>query len=100
MNLVMDGPTVSPREDQAVGRKILLMLAVGAFVGALAGGALADILGEPSQSEQVLLASVTEEFVPEGNWAGTDWQTGGPIEIVAIPVMVSEESWMKGYGND
>lgn len=51
MNLVMDGPTVSPR-------------------------------------------------VPEGNWAGTDWQTGGPIEIVAIPVMVSEESWMKGYGND
>ena len=50
--------------------------------------------------EQVLLVSVTEEFVPEGNWAGTDWQTGGPIEIVAIPVMVSEESWMRGYGND
>jgi len=50
--------------------------------------------------EQVLLVSVTEEFVPEGNWAGTDWQTGGPIEIVAIPVMVSEESWMRDYGND
>ena len=100
MNLVMDTPSVSSREDQAVGRKTILMLAVGAFVGALAGGAMADILGESSQSEQVLLASVTEEFVPEGNWAGTDWQTGGPIEIVAIPVMVSEESWMKGYGND
>ena len=100
MNLVMDGPTVSPREDQAVGRKTIMILAVGVFVGALAGGAMADILRESSQSEQVLLASVTEEFVPEGNFAGTDWQTGGPIEIVAIPVMVSEESWMKGYGND
>ena len=100
MNLVMDCPTVSPREDQAVGRKTIMILAVGVFVGALAGGAMADILRESSQSEQVLLASVTEEFVPEGNFAGTDWQTGGPIEIVAIPVMVSEESWMKGYGND
>jgi len=100
MNLVMDGPTVSPGEDQAVGRKTIMILAVGVFVGALAGGAMADILRESSQSEQVLLASVTEEFVPEGNFAGTDWQTGGPVEIVAIPVMVSEESWMKGYGND
>ena len=87
-------------EDQAVGRKTILILAVGAFVAALAGGAMADILGESSQSEQVLLASVDQEFVPEGNWAGTDWQTSGPGEIVAIPVMVTEESWMKGYGND
>ena len=83
-----------------MGRKTIMILAVGVFVGALAGGAMADILRESSQSEQVLLASVTEEFVPEGNFAGTDWQTGGPVEIVAIPVMVSEESWMKGYGND
>jgi hypothetical protein len=83
-----------------VGRKTILMLAVGVFVGALAGGAMADILGESSQSKQVLLASVVQEFVPEGNWAGTDWQTSGPVEIVAIPVMVTEESWMKGYGND
>jgi len=44
-------------------------LAVGAFVGALAGGAMADNLGESPQSGQVLLASVTEEFVPEGNFA-------------------------------
>jgi hypothetical protein len=76
------------------------MLAVGVFVGALAGGAMADILGESLQIEQVLLASVDQEFVPEGNWAGTDWQISGPVEIVAIPVMVSEESWMKEYGND
>ena len=81
-------------------RKTILMLAVGAFVGALAGGAMADILGESPQSEQVLLSSVTQEFVPEGNWAGTDWQTSDPVETVAIPVMVSEESWMKYYGND
>jgi sulfur carrier protein ThiS len=75
-------------------------MAVGVFVGALARGAMADILGESPQSEQVLLASVDQEFVPEGNWAGTDWQISGPVEIVAIPVMVSEESWMKEYGND
>ena len=55
------------REDQAVGRKTILMVAVGAFVGALAGGAMADILGESSQSEQVLLASVAQEFVLTGN---------------------------------
>jgi len=42
----MDGPTGSTREDQAVGRKTILILAVGALVGALAGGAMADILGE------------------------------------------------------
>jgi hypothetical protein len=83
-----------------VGRKTILMLAVGVFVGALAGGAMADILGESLQIEQVLLASVDQEFVPEGNWAGTDWQISGPVKIVAIPVMVSEESWMKEYGND
>ena len=40
------------------------------------------------------------EFVPEGNYAGTDWQVRGPVETGAIPVMVSEESWMKEYGND
>jgi len=100
MNLVMDTPSVSSREDQAVGRKTILMLAAGAFVGALAGGAMADILGESSQSEQVLLASVTEEFVPEGNYAGTNWQANGPAETATISVVVSEEPWMKDYGND
>jgi len=96
----MDGPTVSPREGQAVGRKTILILAVGAFVGVMVGGAMADILEKSSQREQVLLASVAQEFVPEGNFAGTDWQKRDPVETVAIPVMVSEESWMKDYGND
>jgi len=27
-----------------------------------------------------------------GNYAGTNWQESGPVETVAIPVMVSEES--------
>ena len=83
-----------------MGRKSILILTVGAFVGALAGGAMADVLGEPPQSEHVLLSSVSQEFVPEGNWAGTDWQVSNLAETVAIPVMVSEESWMKDYGND
>jgi len=96
----MGGPTVTPREGQAVGRKSILILTVGAFVGALAGGAMADVLGEPPQREHVLLSLVPQEFVPEGNWAGTDWQVSNLAETVAIPVMVSEESWMKDYGND
>jgi len=98
--LVMDGPTVSRREGQAVGRISILILAVVLFVGPLAGGAMADLLGVSPQSEQILLSSVAQEFVPEGNFAGTDWQTGYLVETVAIPVMVSEESWMKDYGND
>ena len=61
---------------------------------------MADILVESPRSAQVLLASVAQEFVPEGNFAGTDWQTSYLVEPAAIPVMVSEESWMKDYGND
>jgi len=83
-----------------VGRKTILVLAVGVFVAALAGGAMADILAESAQSEQVLLAAVALEFVPEGNYAGTNWQAGDPVETVTMAVIVSEESWMKEYGND
>ena len=83
-----------------MGRKAILILAVGAFVGVLVGGAMADILEKSPQREQVLVASVAQEFVPEGNFAGTDWQTSYLVETAAIPVMVSEESWMKDYGND
>jgi hypothetical protein len=83
-----------------VGRKTILILAVGALVGALAGGAMADVLWESPQRGQVLLAAVAQEYVPEGNWAGTNWQVSGPVETVAIPVMVSDETWMKDYGND
>ena len=61
---------------------------------------MADILGESPQSGQVLLASVAQEFVPEGNYAGTNWQASGPVETATLSVMVSEEPWMKGYGND
>ena len=83
-----------------MGRKAILIMAVGVFVGALAGGAMAGILGESRESKQVLLSSVPQEFVPEGNWAGTNWQASHLVEAVAIPVMVPEESWMKEYGND
>ena len=27
-------------------------------------------------------------------------QARGPVETGVVPVMVSEESWMKDYGND
>ena len=83
-----------------MGRKTFLILVVVSVVGGLVGVAMADILGESPQSKQVLLSSVAQEFVPEGNWSGTNWQASGPIEILAMPVIVSEESWMKEYGND
>ena len=83
-----------------MGRKAILIMAVGVFLGALAEGAMADILGESPKSEKILLASVAQEFVPEGNWAGTNWQASHLVEAVVISVMVPEESWMKEYGND
>ena len=61
---------------------------------------MAGILGESRESKQVLLSSVPQEFVPEGNWAGTNWQASHLVEAVVISVMVPEESWMKEYGND
>ena len=83
-----------------MGRNTGVILAVGVFVGVLAGGAMADILVGPLQSGQVLLSSVAQEFVPEGNWAGTDWQASDPVESDAKSSAISEESWMKEYGND
>jgi hypothetical protein len=53
-----------------------------------------------THSEQPVLSFEDQEFVPEGNWSGTDWQARGPVETGAIPVTASEESWMKDYGND
>ena len=53
-----------------------------------------------SAADDIQLASADQEFVPEDNWSGTDWQTRGPVDTGAIPVMASEESWMKDYGKD
>jgi hypothetical protein len=53
-----------------------------------------------SPAEDLQLASGGKEFVPEGNWSGTDWQARGPVETGAIPVTAFEESWMKDYSND
>jgi hypothetical protein len=51
-------------------------------------------------ADDTQLTSAGQEFVPEDNWSGTDWQTRGPVETGAIPGEVFEESWMKDYGND
>ena len=53
-----------------------------------------------SPADDMQLASGSREFVPEGNWSGTDWQAREPVEAGAIPVTIFEESWMKDYGND
>ena len=51
-------------------------------------------------ADDIQLSSAGQEFVPEDNWSGTDWQTRGPVETGAIPGVAVEESWMKDYGND
>lgn len=51
-------------------------------------------------ADDIQLSSAGQEFVPEDNWSGTDWQTRGPVETRAIPGAAVEESWMKDYGND
>jgi len=53
-----------------------------------------------SAAGDIRLSSANQEFVPEDNWSGTDWQTRGPVETGAIPGAAVEESWMKDYGND
>jgi hypothetical protein len=53
-----------------------------------------------SAADDIQLSSAGQEFVPEDNWSGTDWQARGPVETGAIPGAAVEESWMKDYGND
>ena len=53
-----------------------------------------------SAADDIRLSSAGQEFVPEDNWSGTDWQARGPVETGAIPGAAVEESWMKDYGND
>ena len=53
-----------------------------------------------SATDDIQLASTGQEFVPEDNYSGTDWQMREPVETGAIPGAAVEESWMKDYGND
>jgi hypothetical protein len=72
-----------------VSAAILMVVAGAGFGIAQAGG---------DQLEN--RTSANQEFVPEDNWSGTDWQTRGPVETGAIPGAAIEEPWMKDYGND
>ena len=53
-----------------------------------------------SAADDIQLASTGQEFVPEENYSGTDWQMREPVETGAIPGAAVEESWIKDYGND
>lgn len=35
--------------------------------------------------ETTQVANSSKEFVPEGNWSGTDWQARGAIETAGLP---------------
>jgi len=86
-----------------VSAAILMVVAVGGFGIALAGGNQPyDPMLSFGDQDVPPSSEVGEavEFCPEDCFAGTDWQTRGPVETGAIPVMAPEESWMKEYGND
>jgi hypothetical protein len=38
-----------------------------------------------SPADDMQLTSAGQEFVPEDNWSGTDWQTRGPVETGSLP---------------
>jgi hypothetical protein len=38
------------------------------------------------------VAKSPQEFVPEGNWAGTDWQTRGAMETGSFPADSNADS--------
>jgi len=58
------------------------------------------VLAFDDPADGMRLAEEGREFVPEGNWSGTDWQERGPAGTGAIPVTAPEEFWMQDYGND
>ena len=57
-----------------------------------------DYLGGPSA--RVLPSAIDLAHDADGNSTQGMAQARGPVETGAIPAMVSEESWMKDYGND
>ncbi len=82
-------------------KKTVFFLVMSVFIGALAGGAMADYSGESHDTGQAILSSADREFVPEGNWSGTDWQASDPVETGAIPgTVLLEDFYMRDYGND
>lgn len=81
-------------------RKLVLLAVVCVAVAAWAPGAGADYTRESTGSPAYLESSAGTEFVPEGNWSGTDWQLSQPMETGAVPQTVSEEAWMREYGAD
>jgi hypothetical protein len=57
-----------------------------------------DYLGGPSA--RVLPSAIDLAHDADGNSTQGMAQARGPVETGAIPAIVSEESWMKEYGND
>ena len=49
---------------------------------------------------RVLPSGIDLDYDADGNSTQGMAQARGPVETGAIPAMVSEESWMKDYGND
>jgi hypothetical protein len=96
-----------------VSAAILMVLAGVGFGIAQAGGNYTDgpVLSFEDQEayEQSIVSSsyaralpsgIDLDYAADGNPSSDVAQARGPVETGAIPAMVSEESWMKDYGND
>jgi len=88
-----------------VSAAILMVVAVVGFGIAQAGGNQSD---NPAWTLQDQEAVEQYQDYAVGPYAedrpvlsfGDEMQLRNPVETGAIPAMVSEESWMKDYGND
>ena len=96
-----------------VSAAILMAVAGVGFGIAQAGGTHTDLpvlsfedqaaleQGDSSNSYvQVLPGAIDGDYSADGNPSSDVAQGRGPVETGAITLSVSEESWMKDYGND
>ena len=86
-----------------VSAAILMVLAgVGSGI-ALAGGDYTDSQAMCCADQEALEQGASSRPYTEDRPVlsfGDEMQLRNPVETGAIPAMVSEESWMKDYGND
>lgn len=73
-----DSPVLNFQDQEALGQDTSSSLYVADLVET-------GSMPEPNSAEGVQLASEGQEFVPEGNWSGSDWQAREPVGTGSLP---------------
>ena len=80
-----DSPVLSFQDQEAIGQGTSPIPYVADLVET-------GNLAEPGSADGIQLSSESQEFVPEGNWSGTDWQVRGPVATGNLPEMGNADS--------